>query len=434
MSKMGIAVISLLSRRRQFRGARPLAHPGGGVFPRHAVAHLRHRHGRHPAQGAGAARRAPGREDSSRSADRRLLPLPPRRRDPCLGGEPHPHAAERRGAPKSYQTFKRYSEAIDKRPPIAHPRPAGLPCQRPKPISHRRGRDRITEIRKRFVTPGMSLGALSPEAHGTLNIAMNRIGAKSDSGEGGEDPARFKPRPNGDNANSAIKQVASGRFGVTAEYLTHCREIEIKVAQGAKPGEGGQLPGFKVTAEIARLRHATPGVMLISPAAASRHLFDRGSGAAHLRPEADQPRRQGLREAGGALRHRHHRRRRRQGQGRCDPDLRPCRRHRRLARRPASSMPACPGRWASPRSHQVLTLNRLRHRVRLRTDGGIKTGRDVVIAAMLGAEEFGIGTAGAGRHGLHHGAAVPFQHLPGRRLHPGPAAAREASRARRRRW
>src|SRR5262249_58611577 len=99
---------------------------------------------------------------------------------------------------------------------------------------------------KRFVTPGMSLGALSPEAHGTLNIAMNRIGAKSDSGEGGEDPARFRPRANGDNANSAIKQVASGRFGVTAEHLTHCRELEITIAQGAKPGEGVQLPGLKV--------------------------------------------------------------------------------------------------------------------------------------------------------------------------------------------
>ena len=94
---------------------------------------------------------------------------------------------------------------------------------------------------------------------------MNRIGAKSDSGEGGEDPARFKPRPNGDNENSAIKQVASGRFGVTAEYLNNCREIEIKIAQGAKPGEGGQLPGFKVTEMIAKLRHSTPGVMLISP-------------------------------------------------------------------------------------------------------------------------------------------------------------------------
>ena len=123
----------------------------------------------------------------------------------------------------------------------------------------------INEIRKRFVTPGMSLGALSPEAHGTLNIAMNRIGAKSVSGEGGEDSARYTPLANGDNMNSAVKQIASGRFGVTAEYLNQCREIEIKVAQGAKPGEGGQLPGFKVTELIARLRHATPGVMLISP-------------------------------------------------------------------------------------------------------------------------------------------------------------------------
>ena len=123
----------------------------------------------------------------------------------------------------------------------------------------------ITEIRKRFVTPGMSLGALGPEAHETLTIAMNRIGAKSDSGEGGEGKERYSPRPNGDNANSPIKQVASGRFGVTAEYLNAARELEIKVAQGAKPGEGGQLPGFKVTVEIARLRHSTPGVTLISP-------------------------------------------------------------------------------------------------------------------------------------------------------------------------
>ena len=123
----------------------------------------------------------------------------------------------------------------------------------------------ITSIRKRFVTPGMSLGALSPEAHKTLNIAMNRIGAKSDSGEGGEDPAHFQPMPNGDNASAKIKQVASGRFGVTAEYLNHCEELEIKVAQGAKPGEGGQLPGIKVTELIARLRHSTPGVTLISP-------------------------------------------------------------------------------------------------------------------------------------------------------------------------
>ncbi|MEL7232253.1 MAG: glutamate synthase central domain-containing protein, partial [Pseudomonadota bacterium] len=123
----------------------------------------------------------------------------------------------------------------------------------------------VNEIRKRFVTPGMSLGALSPEAHGTLNVAMNRIGAKSVSGEGGEVRERYTPLPNGDNMNSAVKQVASGRFGVTAEYLNHCREVEIKIAQGAKPGEGGQLPGFKVTEFIAKNRHSTPGVTLISP-------------------------------------------------------------------------------------------------------------------------------------------------------------------------
>ncbi len=111
----------------------------------------------------------------------------------------------------------------------------------------------------------MSLGALSPEAHQTLNIAMNRIGAKSDSGEGGEDPKHYSPMPNGDNPSAKIKQVASGRFGVTAEYLNHCAELEIKIAQGAKPGEGGQLPGFKVTEMIAKLRHSTPGVTLISP-------------------------------------------------------------------------------------------------------------------------------------------------------------------------
>src|SRR6202007_1773580 len=123
----------------------------------------------------------------------------------------------------------------------------------------------LTETRRRLVTPGISLGALGPEAHERLSIAMNRIGAKSDSGEGGEDPARYIPRRNGDNASSAIKQVASGRFGVTAEYLNNCRELEIKIAQGATASEGGQLPGFKVYAMIAKLRHATPGVTLVSP-------------------------------------------------------------------------------------------------------------------------------------------------------------------------
>ena len=165
-----------------------------------------------------------------------------------------------------YSLFQKYTDVIEKR---------DQPIQLRdlldfKPAGPEEPLERVqsgNEIRKRFVTPGMSLGALSPEAHGTLNVAMNRIGAKSVSGEGGEVRERYRPLPNGDNMNSAVKQVASGRFGVTAEYLNNCREVEIKVAQGAKPGEGGQLPGFKVTEFIANSRHSAPGVTLLSPPA-----------------------------------------------------------------------------------------------------------------------------------------------------------------------
>ncbi|MEM7768725.1 MAG: glutamate synthase central domain-containing protein, partial [Pseudomonadota bacterium] len=173
------------------------------------------------------------------------------------------HLLQTAVADGNYEQYETYARAVNGRAPIQLRdlldfKPAG----RPQPLEEVQS---INEIRKRFVTPGMSLGALSPEAHGTLNVAMNRIGAKSVSGEGGEVRERYHPLPNGDNMNSAVKQVASGRFGVTAEYLNKCREIEIKVAQGAKPGEGGQLPGMKVTDLIARLRHSTPGVTLISP-------------------------------------------------------------------------------------------------------------------------------------------------------------------------
>jgi glutamate synthase (NADPH/NADH) large chain len=312
------------------------------------------------------------------------------------GGETHAweanliHMLQSAVSSEAYQTFKRYSEAVAKLPPVTLRDLLDFHQGR-TPISIDEV-ESITEIRKRFVTPGMSLGALSPEAHGTLNIAMNRMGAKSDSGEGGEDPERYRPRPNGDNANSAIKQIASGRFGVTAEYLNRCREIEIKVAQGAKPGEGGQLPGFKVTEMIAKLRHSTPGVMLISPP--PHHDIYSIEDLAQLIYDLKQ----------------------------INPDARVC--VKLVARSGIGTIAAgvakakadvilisghVGGTGASPQTsikyagipwemglsetQQVLTLNRLRHRVRLRTDGGIKTGRDVVIAAMLGAEEFGIGTA-----------------------------------------
>ena len=250
----------------------------------------------------------------------------------------------------------------------------------------------VNEIRKRFLTPGMSLGALGPEAHGALNIAMNRIGAKSVSGEGGEDRSRYRPLPNGDNPNSAVKQVASGRFGVTAEYLNECREIEIKVAQGAKPGEGGQLPGFKVTEMIARLRHATPGVMLISPPPhhdiysiedLAQLIYD----LKQINPEARVTVKLVAMTGIGAIA---------AGVAKAKADI-------ILisgsvggtGASPQTSIKYAGGPWEMGLSeaNQVLTLNNLRHSVRLRTDGGIRTGRDVVIAAMLGAEEFGIGTA-----------------------------------------
>lgn len=249
----------------------------------------------------------------------------------------------------------------------------------------------ITEIRKRFVTPGMSLGALSPEAHETLAIAMNRIGAKAVSGEGGEDSIRYTPYENGDNANSVIKQIASGRFGVTAEYLNACDEIEIKVAQGAKPGEGGQLPGFKVTEFIAKLRHATPGVTLISPP--PHHDIYSIEDLAQLIYDLKQinPRARvcvklvssagiGTVAAGVAKAH---------------ADVILVAGHvGGTGASPVTSVKYAGTPWEMGLSevNQTLTLNGLRGRVKLRTDGGLKTGRDIVIAAILGAEEFGIGT------------------------------------------
>ena len=187
------------------------------------------------------------------------------------------------------------------------------------------------EIRRRFTTAGMSLGALSPEAHEALAIAMNRIGGKSNSGEGGEDPNRFKVRPNGDNANSAIKQIASGRFGVTAAYLASAKEIEIKMAQGAKPGEGGQLPGHKVSAIIARLRHTVPGVMLISPP--PHHDIYSIEDLAQLIHDLKEvnPRAKITREARRRGGRRHRRRRRGEGARRYRPHLRARWRHGRFA-------------------------------------------------------------------------------------------------------
>ncbi|HPN55215.1 MAG TPA: glutamate synthase large subunit [Candidatus Omnitrophota bacterium] len=248
------------------------------------------------------------------------------------------------------------------------------------------------EIMKRFVTGAMSFGSISGATHETIAIAMNRIGGKSNTGEGGEDPNRFIPLPNGDSRRSAIKQVASGRFGVTINYLVNADEIQIKIAQGAKPGEGGQLPGHKVSDAIARTRYTTPGVTLISPPPhhdiysiedLAQLIFDLKNANPRARISVKLVSEIGVGTVAAGV-----------AKGHADMIL---------------ISGGDGGTGASPRSsiryaglpwelglaeaHQTLLLNNLRSRVRLQTDGQMRTGRDVAIAALLGAEEYGFCSA-----------------------------------------
>jgi len=288
-----------------------------------------------------------------------------------------------------YMAYKEFTKVVNGQAPIQIRDLLGFnPLGKPVPIEQV---ENINEIRRRFLTQAMSLGALSPEAHGTLNIAMNRIGARSVSGEGGEDPRRYKPLPNGDNANSEIKQIASGRFGVTAEYLNNCKEIEIKVAQGAKPGEGGQLPGFKVTEMIAKLRHATPGVTLISPPPhhdiysiedLAQLIYD----LKQINPSARVCVKLVASSGVGTIA---------AGVAKAKADTILIAGHNGgTGASPNTSLKYAGVPWELGLSevHQILSLNGLRDKITLRTDGGLKTGRDIVIAAMLGAEEYGVGT------------------------------------------
>ncbi|WP_457649387.1 glutamate synthase large subunit [Profundibacter sp.] len=290
----------------------------------------------------------------------------------------------------SFELWMRYSKAMHSNPPInLRDLMDFKPLGKAIPIEEV---ESITAIRKRFVTPGMSLGALSPEAHKLLNVAMNRIGAKSDSGEGGEDPAHFVPEPNGDNPSAKIKQVASGRFGVTAEYLNQCEELEIKVAQGAKPGEGGQLPGMKVTDLIARLRHSTKGVTLISPPPhhdiysiedLAQLIYD----LKQINPRAKVTVKLVASSGVGTIA---------AGVVKAKADVILISGHNGgTGASPATSIKyaGLPWEMGLTEAHQVLAMNNLRERVTLRTDGGLRTGRDIVMAAMMGAEEYGIGTA-----------------------------------------
>jgi len=264
-----------------------------------------------------------------------------------------------------------------------------LPSKNPVPIEEV---ESVDEIVKRFKTGAMSFGSISAEAHETLAIAMNRIGGKSNTGEGGEDSARFTPDANGDLRRSAIKQVASGRFGVTSHYLVNADELQIKIAQGAKPGEGGQLPGYKVLPVIAKVRGTTPGVGLISPPPhhdiysiedLAELIHDLKNSNVHARVNVKLVSEIGVGTIAAGV-----------AKARADVIL--------IAgydggtgASPLSSIQHAGAPWelGLAETNQTLLLNDLRSRVVVETDGQLKTGRDVAIAALLGAEEFGFATA-----------------------------------------
>jgi glutamate synthase (NADPH) large chain len=291
---------------------------------------------------------------------------------------------------KSYDQYKKYSSGIHSLPPINLRDLLQIKKKR-EPIDINEV-EPIEDILKRFGSGSMSHGALSAEAHETLAIGMNRIKGASCSGEGGEDAKRFKVLQNGDSANSRVKQIASARFGVTVDYLNNANEIEIKMAQGAKPGEGGQLPGFKVNDEIARLRHSTPGVTLISPP--PHHDIYSIEDLAQLIYDLKQINpgaRVGVKLVAstgiGTIA---------AGVAKAKADIILISGHSGgTGASPQTSIKyaGIPWEMGLTEVNQILTLNNLRHKVTLRTDGGIKTGRDIVMAAMMGAEEYGMGTA-----------------------------------------
>ena len=293
---------------------------------------------------------------------------------------------------ESYATFKEYSDLIDKQnaqlctlrglfefKKVARP----VPLEEVEPAS---------EIVKRFATGAMSFGSISKEAHETLAIAMNRMGAKSNTGEGGEDEVRFKPLPNGDSRRSAVKQVASGRFGVTTNYLVNADDLQIKMAQGAKPGEGGQLPGHKIDEIIAKVRHSIPGVGLISPPPhhdiysiedLAQLIYD----LKNVNPDARISVKLVSEVGVGTVA---------AGVSKAHADVVLISGHDGgTGASPLTSLKHAGTPWelGLAETQQTLVMNDLRGRIRVQVDGKLGTGRDVAIAALLGAEEFGFSTA-----------------------------------------
>ncbi|MGE3620024.1 MAG: glutamate synthase-related protein [Acidimicrobiia bacterium] len=410
MSKMGIATVDSYRGAQLFEavglgpdvmdrcfpgtpsvvGGLPLAELGADVLRRHAAAHpephlespgwIRVRKGGEP--------HAHGKEEVQALNDLTLVqePTPDGRSREVAAA----HLLQRAIAGEGYEGYERFAALVDRRAPLElHDLLEAVPAG---PAVDLDEVEPVAEICRRFSTGAMSHGALSREAHETLARAMNLIGAMSNCGEGGEDPARFRTRGQGrDDRNSRIKQVASGRFGVTPEYLAFADEIQIKMAQGSKPGEGGQLPGHKVTAEIARLRHTQPGVGLISPPPhhdiysiedLAQLVYDlKQVNAAQVSVKLVAGEGVGTIAAGvvKALADVVHISGHNGGTGAS----------------PLSSIKHAGMPWelGLADAQQALVANGLRGRARLRVDGGFSTGRQVVIAALMGADEFSFGTA-----------------------------------------
>ena len=332
------------------------------------------------------------------------------------------HLLQKACRTNDYATFKEYTRLIDDQAE----RMATLRglfelkyAREPIPLDEV---EPVEAIMKRFKTGAMSYGSISKEAHETLAIAMNRIGGKSNTGEGGEDPARYIPDANGDSRNSAIKQVASGRFGVTSYYLTQAKELQIKMAQGAKPGEGGELPGRKVYPWIAKVRHSTPGVGLISPPPhhdiysiedLAQLIHDLKNANHHARISVKLVSEVGVGTIAAGV-----------AKGHADVVL-ISGHDGGTGASPQTSIKhaGLPWELGLAETHQTLVLNNLRSRIAVETDGQLKTGRDVVMAALLGAEEFGFATTAAGGSRLHHDAGVSSGYLPGGCGDPEPGIA-----------
>ena len=301
------------------------------------------------------------------------------------------HRLQKSVRTENFNTFKEYSKLVNEQATNLCTLRGLLDFKAGDPVPLEEV-EPIESIMKRFKTGAMSYGSISKEAHETLAIAMNRIGGKSNTGEGGEDPERFKLLENGDSKNSAIKQVASGRFGVTSEYLVNAREIQIKMAQGAKPGEGGQLPGGKVYPPIAKTRHTTAGVGLISPPPhhdiysiedLAELIHDLKNANRHARISVKLVAEVGVGTVAAGVAKAH-----------ADVVLISGYDGGTGASPQTSIMHAgLPWELGLAETHQTLVMNNLRSRIAVETDGQLKTGRDVVVAALLGAEEFGFATA-----------------------------------------